>query len=181
MKHVAIVVDWFGPYGSVTEAAKVARSDYSAGLYVVVGKRKHQKSAACLQYVGIAKDLAARMYTSAGIKDVTRDRRIWLGEVGSLGIPGKKTKVTDEQIALSEWAHAYFLQLPLNTKKRGRPPSRPVTIINRWWRVDYETPARQRPHKDWPDVIDYLGKAYGAKVAWFGNQRFKKWNPDDLA
>jgi hypothetical protein len=35
--------------------------------------------------------------------------------------------------------------------------------------------ARQRPHRDWPDVIDYLGIGYGRRAAWFGqarNERF---------
>jgi hypothetical protein len=43
MKHVAIVVDWFGPYTSVKDAACAARKDDTASLYLVVGKVKHQK------------------------------------------------------------------------------------------------------------------------------------------
>src|SRR5690606_3401447 len=124
--------------------------------------------------------LGARVYSSHGIKEVPRDRKIWLGEVSSVGIPGKNSKKTNAQLDLAEWAHAYFLELPVNNRKKAQPPFRPVTVINRWWRVDYETPARQRPHADWPDVIDYLGREYGAKVAWFGNQRFEKWTSDDF-
>ena len=85
MKHIAIVVDWFGPYSSVKDAAKKARNHYEAGLYLVVGKVKHQKNSSRLQYIGIANDLCVRIYSSDGIKDVTRDRKIWLGEVASIG------------------------------------------------------------------------------------------------
>lgn len=124
MKHIAVVVDWFGPYLNVKAAASKARSEYDAGLYLVIGKIRHQKKPASLQYVGIAKDLSARMYSSAGVQGVSRDRKIWLGEVASVGIPGKKAKVTNTQIDLAEWALAYFLELPLNKKKRINPPLR---------------------------------------------------------
>lgn len=181
MKHVAVDVDWYGPYVSVKEAAQKARGYYGAGLYLVIGKVRHQKNSSCPQYIGIARELANRLYTSAGIKEVTRDRRIWLGEVASINVPGKKSKMTNTQIDLAEWCHAYFLQLPINNKKKKNPPPRSATIVNRWWRKDFITPARQRPHRDWPDIIDYLGRDYGCKVAWFGNPRFERWYGDDMA
>jgi len=30
-------------------------------------------------------------------------------------------------------AYAYFLQLPLNERKRKNPPEHPITVYNRWW------------------------------------------------
>ena len=39
-KHLAIVIDWFGPYFDFEELNRVTREDYSVGLYVAIGKQK---------------------------------------------------------------------------------------------------------------------------------------------
>ena len=59
-KHVAIVVDWFGPY-DLESAKKAAKEDFENGLYMLVGKTKYQKSDAMLEYVGIASTLYSRL------------------------------------------------------------------------------------------------------------------------
>ena len=41
-KHVAIVVDWFGPY-DLESAKKAAKENFENGLYLLVGKAKYQK------------------------------------------------------------------------------------------------------------------------------------------
>lgn len=74
---------------------------------------------------------------------------------------------------LAEWSHAYFLQLPLNDKKRKTPPDFPIVTYNRWWRTDYATPYLKRPHRDWPDMIDFIGYGYDTKVVWFGGAQVK--------
>jgi hypothetical protein len=102
---------------------------------------------------------------------INRGRRIWLGEVISPRTPGKKMKVTDRMLDLAEWAHAYFLQLPLNDRKKATPPDFPITVYNRWWHSDLETPYLRRPHIDWPDIIDFLGMEYQAKLVWFGGSQ----------
>ncbi len=71
-----------------------------------------------------------------------------------------------------------FLDLPYNEKKKNPPPT-PATLLNRWWFKDYERKRKQRPHKDWPDLIDFPGLKYGAKVAWLGG-RIENWNPEDF-
>jgi len=178
-KHVAIVVDWYGCY-SLPEATDIAKEDYSDGLYMLVGKVKHQKDAQRLQYIGIAKNLFDRVNKNhERVLELSQECNIWLGDVVSFGIPGTKIKITDAQLDLAEWLHSYFLELPLNERKKEYPPSTPATVINRWWFKDYETLRKQRPHKDWPDVIDYSGKEYGAKVVWFGGKLIK-WNPEDF-
>ena len=102
-----------------------------------------------------------------------------MGEVASFGIPGTKKKVTDVQLDLAEWLHSYFLELPLNERKKENPPDSPATVLNRWWFKDYETPRQKRPHKDWPDVIDFSGKEYGAKVVWYGG-KLVRWKPGEF-
>lgn len=166
MKPVVAVVEWYGPY--TVEEARSASFDYDDGIYLALGKVRYERSRR-LQYVGLASDLASRLNGyHHKLPLISRDLEIWLGEVASPRTPGKKIKVTDRMLDLSEWAHAYFLQLPLNDKKRARPPDRPITVYNRWWRKDYETPCGKRPHSAWPDLIDYLGPEYPVKLVWFG-------------
>ena len=167
MKSITATIDWFGPY-SIEEAAKASKFDYEDGVYMVIGKAKYERSDK-LQYIGLATDLGKRLNGNHHkIPQVTRDQKIWLGEVTSPRTPGKKIKVTDRLLDLAEWAHAYFLQLPLNGKKTTNPPDREIVVYNRWWQKDYETQYKQRPHRNWPDFIDYYGPNYLAKIVWFG-------------
>lgn len=178
MKHIALVVDWYGPYSY--EGAQNASDDFAAGLYMVFGKVKHQKVISIPQYIGVASSLKKRLTNNHHkIHEVTRDRKFWLGEIGSVGIPGPKRKVIDTRIDLAEWAHAYFLRLPLNEKKTYRAPDKPVTVLNRWWKIDYITKRQRRPHSQWPDLIEYPGKEFGAKLVWFGG-RIEYWSSSDI-
>lgn len=179
MSHVALIVDWYGPY-SYEKAKTSAKNDFCDGLYMVIGKTKHQKASTAIQYIGVAKDLCSRLCNGHHkIHEVTRERKFWLGEIGSVGIPGPKGKVIDVRIDLAEWAHAYFLRLPLNDKKTKNAPDRAVTVLNRWWQVDYESPRIRRPHQNWPDLIEYLGSGESAKLVWFGG-RVKRISSKDL-
>ena len=174
MKSMTTIIDWYGPY-SLEEAQQASQFDYDDGLYAVIGKRKHQR-ASHLQYMGIAKDLCIRLNSCHHkipqvIRDSTYEGALWLGEVSSPRTPGRKVKVTDRMLDLAEWAHVYFLQLPLNEKKRKSPPDKPIVVYNRWWQKDYETPYLKRPHREWPDLIDFVDAEYRAKVVWFGGRQ----------
>jgi len=178
-KQIAIVVDWYGPY-SIDEAIRVSNSDFGEGLYLLIGKKKHQKSTLSMQYIGIAKNLFNRINNRHHkIPELSQACFIWLGEIASFGIPGVKRKVTNVQLDLAEWLHSYFLELPLNERKRRNPPDNTATLLNRWWFKDYETPRQRRPHRDWPDLIEYTGQEYGAKAVWFGG-RLIKWKPEEI-
>jgi len=169
MKPVVAVIEWYGPY--TLESAQTASFDYEDGIYLALGKTRSQRNIQ-LQYVGLASNLKARLNADHHrLPEISRDMSIWLGEVVSPRTPGKKIKVTDRMLDLAEWAHAYFLQLPLNKAKKANPPDRSITVYNRWWKTDFETPCRQRPHKNWPDIIDYIDKDYDAKLVWFGGRQ----------
>src|SRR6266498_833520 len=147
MKPIVAVVEWYGPYSK--EDAQSASFEYEDGIYLAVGKQQYQH-AVQLQYVGLATDLASRINGyHHKLPLITRELDIWLGEVVSPRTPGRKIKVTDRMLDLSEWAHAYFLQLPLNQRKTINPPDLPITVYNRWWKTDFETPRKHRPHPDW--------------------------------
>ena len=169
MKHLAIVIDWYNPY-TVKTALSAARYDYDSGLYIGVGKRRYQHGASTLQYVGLSRNLGNRLSQHQKIPMVTRDAKLWLGEVGTAEIAGPKTKRTPASLDAAEWLHAYFLGLPLNERKTLNPPQRAATVLNRWWRTDYETPWVKRPHPSWPDLIDYLGPEQPGKLVWFGGK-----------
>lgn len=169
MRHLVTVIDWYGPFSHKEAVTAVKEDGFADGLYLCLGKTKGKHGNSKLQYVGIAgKDLKSRVKTGHYKLDlVTRDRTLWLGEVSSLGVPGRKTKKTDPSLDFSEWALVYFLQPSLNDKKKYTPPARPVSVLNRWWKVDYKTPWVKRPHPELPEFIDYLGPKYKAKVVWF--------------
>ncbi len=170
MKHLVVVIDWYGPYSLEKAILAVNSGDYEMGLYMCLGKLKGKHGPSKIQYVGIAgKDLKSRLNDNhAKLQLVTRDRKIWLGEVGSLGVPGKKKKKTNPALDFSEWAFTYFVKPALNQKKKITPPAKPVTVLCRWWKTTgYDKAWTKRPHPDWPDLIDYLGPGYKAKLVWF--------------
>lgn len=168
MKHLVTVLDWYGPY-SYAEALIAAKSEFYDGMYLCIGKVKGQHGKKTIQYVGIAgTELKTRVSDNHHkLRLVTRERELWFGEIGSLGVPGQNAKKTNASLDFAEWALVYFLQPRLNNKKTKSPPKRPVTVLNRWWRKDFETPWIKRPHAHWPDLIDYLGQDVKAKVVWF--------------
>ena len=169
MKSPVAIVEWYGPYSQ--EEAWDAASDFGDGVYMALGKCRYERVVS-LQYIGLASNLQSRIYGAHHkLSRITREYSLWLGEVSSPRAPGKRAKITDRILDLTEWAHAYFLQLPLNDRKKKNPPDLPITVYNRWWRTDYETPYMRRPHGEWPDVIDFLDDEYNAKLVWFGGRQ----------
>lgn len=171
MRHLVTVIDWYGPYNSLESAKQAAKADYAGGLYLCIGQQEHEVDPPSIQYVGIAQqDMATRVneYHHALTK-VKRGFKLWMGEVSSLESPGRRHKQTRPSLDYAEWCLTYFLDVRLNQKKTKRPPDRPITVFNRWWKTDYETPYRKRPHPDWPDLIDFLGTGHKARLVWFKN------------
>ena len=106
-KSVIAVVEWYGPYSK--DEARNNASDFDDGLYMAIGKKKYERTAN-LQYVGLASNLRARLNSEHHkLPLVTRDLRLWLGEVTTPRSPGRKIKVTDRMLDLVEWAHIYYL------------------------------------------------------------------------
>jgi hypothetical protein len=175
MKHLAIVIDWYGPYSR--QQAKEVSKDFVDGLYLGIGKRRHQRSDAAPLYIGLSGTLAARIANHQTLDKITREAKLWLGEISSSNVPGRRLKKTPATLDMTEWVHAYFLGFPLNIKKKKKPPTRPVTVLNRWWRCDYETPWVKRPNPLWPDLIDYMGPDLPARLVWFGKGQKRRKPP----
>jgi len=82
-------------------------------LYILIGKTKYQKSPRKLQYIGIAKYLWNKLRSNHyAISEMVHNLSIWLREIGSVGVPGPKSKQINIGLDLAEWVHAYFLNLP---------------------------------------------------------------------
>ena len=167
--HLVVGIDWYGPY-CLDAAKSAAEGDYDGGLYLCIGKTRGQHHRR-LQYIGKSNEkLHARLSGNHHkLKNVTRERKIWLGEIATGNVPGRKKHATPQSLQMAEWATARFLKLPLNDNLSESLPSRPVTVLNRWWKTDYKTPRFKRPHPEWPDMIDFLGADYRARNVWFGS------------
>lgn len=72
---------------------------------------------------------------------------------------------------LAEGAIAFLLELPLNKDKRCNPPNDSIVVINRWYRQDFATRRRRRPHTAWPDLIEYDEYEAVGDMAWHGGRR----------
>lgn len=178
-KHLMIAVDWFGPYASLADAREAAKPYDWDGLYLCLGKTGQQRQQA-IQYIGISKSLSGRLTSAhhklgkvSSLREETaiRDMKIWLGEIVTAEPSGKKVKVTKATLDSAEWLHAHFLRLPLNDRKTKKLPDRNATVLNRWYKTDFDTPRRNRPHPDWPDLIDFPDHSLPARAVWFGGRQ----------
>lgn len=149
----SIVIDWIGPFHTMSEARNFAREGNEGPcLYMLVGRGRARARTRC-QYVGVAKRLEQRLHERR-FSDVL-DKSFWLGLIPSQGIAGRSGYVHHPRVLnIAEHATAYFMELPLNHRKRAHPPRGDVLIMNRWWH-DHERPRLRRPHAEWPDIIEY--------------------------
>lgn len=180
-KHLMIAIDWYGPFKSLTEARAAAKLNWQHGLYLCTGMTAYQRKVQ-LQYIGIGKDIQTRLTDEHHkLKLVTRSRQIWLGEAVTAEPSGRTHKVTRATLDYAEWVHARFMRLPLNDKKTKQVPPRSVTVLNRWWKANFTTIRRNRPHGDWPDLIDYPSYDLPARLVWFGGKQRLLLAPDYAA
>jgi len=174
MVMLSLIVDWSGPFDSMG-AAQEAATKYELGevLYLATGKLVRQRISH-IQYVGIAGNLKKRFDDqNHHIVNVTRDCKIWIGEISSHSVAGRKSKSHPVKHSLAvyraEWLIAYFLKLPLNSSKRKRPPPGSLVVFSRWFHRDFEERYANRPHPEWPDFIEYDHDYDHAQLAWFGS------------
>lgn len=181
-KRLVIGIDWFGPYGRLQVLR--AASDFDGGLYLAIGRPagqgNHKRKP---QYLGISTDrLCARAGNASHhkLKTLSADTTYWLGEVATAEPSGKRVHATPTTLRFAEWLHVYFMELPLNERERENLPPKPVTVLNRWWATDFETPRLRRPHPSWPDLIDFAGRQHRARKVWFRAPNQVVYPPSEL-
>jgi hypothetical protein len=149
--HKTIIVDWYGAYSPehVEE-----NKDWENGLYLASGYLKHKQSED-VHYCGITEgSFSARHAKHHKLSEITRNRKIWIGEIAYPNRPKR------DILELAESVIIYFWQPELNTRKTVNPPS-PVTLINRWHKPDETPRLRQHPMcKDIEDVISWDGELW---------------------
>ncbi len=169
-KHLVVAIDWYGPYPGLPDTmAALAEYDWMQGLYLAIGKSETQPEHG-MQYVGISRSLHTRVKSDHATLAKISDLTIWLGEVGTAQPSGKRVKKTPATLDYPEWLMAYYMALPLNSKKKANSPPVPISLLNRWWKRDFVTPYVKRPDPSWPDFIDYLGPDFSTKIVWFGKK-----------
>jgi hypothetical protein len=173
MTTLSVIVDWSGPFASIQDA-KAAAADWDIGevVYLATGKCRGQKISR-LQYIGISSDPRSRFNKNHHrLPEITRAFGIWVGEIVSHGVAGRpsKRRPIRHSIAVdrAEWTLAYFLELPLNKRKRRKPPPQSIALFNRWYKPDFDTRRTKRGHPKWPDFIEYDEDYELASIVFFG-------------
>ena len=180
------MIDWYGPFVSVADAKKACR-EWGGGevLYLATGKRRYQRSTG-LQYVGISTDANSR-FNDKNHKisiEVTRGLNVWIGYVVSHGIAGRREAgavvAHSRAVEQAERMLAYLMRMPLNEKKRRRPPRESSILVNRWFNAKTEVRRSHRGHLDWPDYLDFDRENGSASLAWFGQIRREKFSEAEI-
>ena len=182
----AALIDWVGPFSSIVELRAAAKA-YGVGetLYLAIGSRPRQRSSH-IQYVGITTDLGNRFNGKHPIQTLLRpsNLRLFIGIVTSQAVAGRRAKRQAVRFStplyLAETALAFLMEIPLNKDKRCNPPKDSVVVVNRWYKTDFETRLRRRPHIGWPDLVEYDGYECIGDLAWHGRRR-KHLSADTIA
>lgn len=123
MDNLTIRIHWRGPY----KREEVDESDMGNGLYLLTGKQRYERNEQ-IQYCGITEGLyRKRLKKHHKAYDITRELRIWLGEIK---YPQEPTRT---HLELAESIIVYFWQPDLNERKRIHPP-RPTALISHWFK-----------------------------------------------
>jgi len=140
-----------------------------SGIYLAIGtlslakveqRWKHLIQQSRLQYVGIGNVVARLRKKKHPIRAfLGRCDQIWVGALGSYPSPADAPaigqKIHDNQLELAEALLAYFLEAPLNQRKREHVCPPPGILFNRWFRVDRQRiePFAGSPHHSVPDIV----------------------------
>ncbi|MEI6707837.1 MAG: hypothetical protein WCK96_11960 [Methylococcales bacterium] len=148
MDELTIKIHWKGVY-SLDEVNK--REDGN-GLYLLAGKRKYKQEDSDIQYFGITEKKYKERFSDKNhpIHDITRDLKIWLGEVIYPQNFELKHLKTAEAIMI------YYWQPNLNTQNKPYPP-RPTTIVSHWFKKD-GSPRINQVYKNLHDVMSWDGE-----------------------
>jgi len=149
MSHIAIKINWYGPYMQ----EQVDAIEDGNGLYLLTGKRKYQRDDPKIQYFGITERPFRERLNNYHHKlsEITKELEIWLGYIEY------PTEYSRAHLEMAETILVYFWQPELNERKKINIPS-PITIVSHWFKPDGNARINQRSiYRDLPDVISWDG------------------------
>ena len=150
VENLTIRLHWRGPYTK----EEVCDTNIGNGLYLLTGKRRYERSEQ-IQYCGItAGQFRNRFKQHHKISEITRELKIWLGEIA---YPNEHTRM---HLEIAESIVVYFWQPNLNERKKFYPP-RPTALISHWFKPN-GTPRFNQQHiyADLHDVLCWDGKLW---------------------
>jgi len=142
------IINWYGAY-SFEEIEQ--DKDFGNGIYLITGKRKHQRNSE-IQYCGITEDSFYNRIKTHHKKDfVFREQKFWLGEFLYPKKINRSVLETAEKIII------YFWLPKLNQQKTVSPPE-PTTVLNFWFKKDRTLRRNQLSiYRDLYDVLSWDG------------------------
>lgn len=169
-RTLMIAIDWYGPFSSLSDAAAEADSaQIGEALYLAYNDNSQS-------YVGVTGGVNQRFKQHYALFDVMKhDTELWIGIVASQSIPGRKNQLSYQYhsfpLRLAEQIIIYSLQPTENIHYRRSEPKAPGVVFSRWF--EHSSPwARRndRPHEEWPDLVEFDDEAHLVRKAWFGGR-----------
>jgi hypothetical protein len=168
-----VAVDWYGPLKSLSEAREVSQlhrvKDF---LYLGFQRKGRHRS-----YVGISNNAQSRLRTSHQVLGRWPDGtyQLWLGIVVSQSEPGRRASASPPRhkaaLTFAERLTARFVQTSDNVQGSKKPPKRSGALLNRWYYLSDGFPRhKRRPHKNWPDFIDFEETEGLGRTAYFAGK-----------
>lgn len=147
MDELTIKIHWKGSYS----LEEVNEMDDGNGLYLLDGKQRYERKSD-IQYFGITEQEYRKRFSdkSHKIHDITRDLKIWLGEIIY------PQNFEREHLKTAEAIMIYYWQPNLNTQNKPYPP-RPTTIVSHWFKKDGSARVNQ-VYKNLHDVMSWDGE-----------------------
>jgi hypothetical protein len=136
MSSKTFLINWTGPFKSIYQ---MGETGYENGIYLLTGRRPYQRKDE-LQYIGIAPEqtFVMRLSRHHRLWKISKNLEIWLG------IIHYPIQTSWPDIELVESALIYVSDPPLNEKKRKTPPSKPLTVVSRWFKPDGQPRKNKR-------------------------------------
>lgn len=168
-----VAVDWYGPLKTLSAARAVAK-EHRVKDFLYVG---YEKKGRARSYVGISNDANSRLRKAHHVLGKWPDNtyELWLGIVVSQSEAGRKSNQNRPRhkaaLSFAERLTACLVKTTENIRGSKTPPKRSGALLNRWFQLSSSFPRhKRRPHKNWPDFIEFEESEKGGRNVYFGGR-----------
>ena len=148
---VAVIVHWYGPYGSLYDLKKVVRKEWQyerRTLYMALASWNKY------QYVGLTENPLGRIHDSHNRLNLKDNKTFYVGHIVTQGITGPRNSSQPPDLNLAEHALIRYLQPELNIHKKDKDPKEQVSIFSCFYDPkDYDKAINPLPK--FPKVLAY--------------------------